>query len=50
LSNLGTFLTIEKVLKRKYLKWGCISKLKIWNKSYGQLNDQSQISNSTSNH
>jgi len=28
-SNLGTFFSIKKVLKSKYLKWGCISKLKI---------------------
>jgi hypothetical protein len=30
------FISLEKLLKRRYLKWSCIAHLDIWNTSYGQ--------------
>jgi hypothetical protein len=32
----GNIYTIEKLLKRRYLKWACITHLDIWNTIYGQ--------------
>jgi hypothetical protein len=30
------FIFLERLLKRRYLKWACIAHLDIWNTSYGQ--------------
>jgi hypothetical protein len=45
----GVLCIIEKLLKRRCLKWAHIAHLDIWNTSYGQKKAGSQIASLTPN-